>query len=600
MPKLQVGGASVGPELLGPWRDELCLQAARASTVVYGLGTGILSMTVSGTWQRLALTCAGLLSCVMVGIVAVADRPKGELRVWFVVVPSVLASLAGFVAVGFLAGPAVVLTVTMMIGGLLLGRRAMLLLLAVVILCITGIAWAMTHAIIPAPSLQDVAMTRVWPWVRTLSLMFLAIGLLGSVLLEMVTRLERSIDQLGAETRRREEAEQAKSAAEMQALANKQLEAVGQLAAGVAHDFNNNLAVIIGSAELLRTEHPVDAVSKELIDDILQSSRSAAQLTRQLLAYSRKGQMVLVPTHLHRLIDGTVSLLRRSIDPRVEIVTRLEAEDCRILADASALDNALLNLLVNARDAMPKGGTLTIATANQFIEPGSSPDQGGLAGGRYVLVEVLDTGDGIAKEVLPRVFEPFFTTKPVGKGTGLGLAAVIGTVKSLKGSIEVESELCCGTVFRILLPCCEATQVSVEADAQPQIVRGRGHVLLVEDDLRVRRSATATLTSLGYEVTAATDGLHALEIYQSPGKRIDLVILDLRMPRLDGEATFDRLHHLEPQLPVLIWSGHGGEQDIENMLERGAVGYIQKPFRIAEFSHVVRDAMELGRQFLPR
>jgi CheY-like chemotaxis protein len=373
-------------------------------------------------------------------------------------------------------------------------------------------------------------------------------------------------------------------------LASKQLETIGQLAAGIAHDFNNSLAVIIASAELLKEEPHETLCASELVEDILTSSQRAARLTSQLLAYSRKAQMVLEPTDIHQLIDNTVALLRRSIDPCVQVGTRLNAENANVLADTSLLDSALLNLLVNARDAMPKGGQLTIATSS-FEVAGKSPKLAhGLSPGNYVLIEVLDTGEGIPLEVLPNIFDPFFTTKPIGKGTGLGLAAVAGTIKSLKGSIEVESELGCGTAFRILLPCVANTDSAVKQGVT-QLKSGSGRVLLVDDDALVRRAAAATLQSLGYDVTIATDGIHALEVFKAATVPFKLAILDLRMPRMDGEATFDALHRLAPNLAILIWSGFGGDLDVETLLRKGAVGFIQKPYRIVEFSHAVYEAV---------
>lgn len=320
------------------------------------------------------------------------------------------------------------------------------------------------------------------------------------------------------------------------------------------------------------------------------SSHRASQLTRQLLAYARKAPVVRVPTELHQLIQATVTLVRRSIDPKVQVESRLNAQSTMVLADPSLLENALLNLLVNARDAMPSGGTLTIATSNCAIAE-SSPEHGrGLAAGAYVLTEVIDTGMGIASDALSRIFEPFYTTKPVGKGTGLGLSAVLGTVNTHRGSITVESELGCGTAFRILLPC-EGTESSSMTREVAQLMRGSGRILLVDDDSMVRRAAVATLPSLGYDVATACDGVEALEVLRANADGYDLAILDLQMPRMNGEATFDALRELAPELPILVWSGHGGDVDVERILRQGAAGFIQKPYRLAELSRVVHDAL---------
>lgn len=574
----------------GSWRDVLSLRAAKASALFYALGTVVIVMTIRRPQPLLMMASVGLTCCLLATVIALSGRPRGTLRAWCIVGPSILVSIVGFGMVGFLSGPSVLLSVSMTLGGLLLGKRAMMALLGVAVAGIGLVAWAMIHSIIPTPVASDVAMKQVVPWVRTISIMILAIGFLSGLLIEIVAQMERLLSQAQQETRRREEAERAKAQTEIMSLSNKQLETIGQLAAGIAHDFNNNLSVIIGSAELLREELQERDVPHALVEDILTSSQRAANLTRQLLAYSRKAQMVMVPTDVHQLLDDTVGMLRRSIDPRVEVVAKLNAENANVLADATLLNSSLLNLLVNARDAMPNGGQLTIATSSHEVTTESSIREHGLAPGAYVLIEVLDTGEGITAEVLPSIFDPFFTTKPIGKGTGLGLAAVAGTVKSHKGSIDVESEIGCGTAFRILLPCC-TTANSVLTQAAAKLTLGSGRVLLVDDDALVRRAAAATLHSLGYEVTVATDGIHALELFREATEPFRVVILDLRMPRMDGETTFEELHRLAPSLPIVIWSGYGGELDVEVMLRKGASGFIQKPYRIVELSHVVHRAI---------
>jgi two-component system, cell cycle sensor histidine kinase and response regulator CckA len=212
----------------------------------------------------------------------------------------------------------------------------------------------------------------------------------------------------------------------------------------------------------------------------------------------------------------------------------------------------------------------------------------GLPPGPCVLLEVIDTGRGIPKEQVPNIFDPFFTTKPVGKGTGLGLASVAGTVKAHGGSIEVNSDVDAGTVFRVLLPCSDPENVAL-APATTSVMHGEGEILLVEDDAMVGMTAVATLQSFGYKVTHAIDGKTALEHVSAHPGRFQLVLLDLRMPGLSGEATFEQLRELEPALPVLIWSGYGAEQDVSAMLRRGAVGFVQKPYRVAELSRTVAD-----------
>jgi CheY-like chemotaxis protein len=319
----------------------------------------------------------------------------------------------------------------------------------------------------------------------------------------------------------------------------------------------------------------------------LQASQRSAELTRQLLAYSRKAQMLLTPTDLHHLIDNTVVLLRRSIDPRVNVVTELRAARAIVAADSALLESALLNLLLNACDAMPNGGTLTIATSTSAGLPSfeDTPPNRKAA----LLLEVSDTGVGVKPEALPHIFDPFFTTKPIGRGTGLGLAAVAGTIKAHGGKIEVESEPGRGSCFRVLLPCTEERPTS--RPPSNDIQRGSGEILLVDDDAMVSLTAVATLRSFGYTVTHAPEGKVALELVHDQPQRFRLVLLDLRMPGMSGEQTFDGLRALNPNLRVLIWSGYGAEQDVAAMLRRGAVGFVQKPYRVAELSRKIAEAM---------
>jgi signal transduction histidine kinase/CheY-like chemotaxis protein len=406
-------------------------------------------------------------------------------------------------------------------------------------------------------------------------------------LLAVIARIERALALASSETLRREQAERARAEAEQQNLASKQLEIVGRLAAGVAHDFNNNLTAIMGCAELLKHEAGGNAGIVELTDGIMQASQRSAELTRQLLAYSRKAQMLLAPTDLHYLVENTVSILRRSIDPRISVLAELAAERPFVAADSALLESALLNLLVNACDAMPNGGTLTIATS--AVAGVRTANSGATSARGAVLLEVTDTGVGVKPEALPHIFDPFFTTKPIGRGTGLGLAAVAGTIKAHGGTIDVESELGRGTSFRVVLPCAEATTTS--RPPAHDVHKGSGEILLVDDDAMVSLTAIATLKSFGYTVTHVTEGKLAVEAVQKAPARFRLVLLDLRMPGMTGEETFDALRAIAPRLRILIWSGYGAGQDVAAMIRRGAAGFVQKPYRVAELSRQIAEAL---------
>ncbi len=573
-----------GDEALA-WRTDLALKLIRALLVIFSASGAFIWFAMASSASRDRLLICALSAAVVVSVPALTGRPRGTARGWIIIVPSLVTALMGYANVGVLSGPGVCLTVTLMLAGLLLGRRAMIGLTLASAVVLASVAWAVVSGRIPAPNRVDIDMTLARTWIRSLGVTFLAISLFGGLMVAVVTRMERSLRLARQETLRREQAERARAEAELQAVESKQLEMVGRLAAGVAHDFNNNLTAIMGSAELLNMELPPQHAGRELSDSILQASQRLAELTRQLLAYSRKARMLQTPTDLHAVIGQAVTLARRSMDPNITILTELNARYMTVAGDAALLQSAVLNLLINARDAMPSGGKLTVATASIELTRNSAK---GLPVGTCVVLEVVDTGRGIPKEQVPHIFDPFFTTKPVGKGTGLGLAAVAGTVKAHGGSIEVNSDLETGTVFRVYLPCSEPEGLA-PAPSGTAVVHGEGEVLLIEDDAMVSMTAIATLQSFGYKVTYAQDGKTALEQVSAHPGRFQLALLDLRMPGLSGEATFAKLRDLEPGMPVLIWSGYGAEQDVSAMLKRGAVGFVQKPYRVADLSRIVAE-----------
>lgn len=586
-----LGPAATGSDEAHAWRNELALRLVRMLTVVLLISGVIVMLGVTRQHGRGALGVLVLLAAGVTAVPALTGRPKGAALAWLIVIPALAVSFGGYAMVGALSGPGVVMMVTLMLSGLLLGPRAMIATTIAAGVGVTLVAWAMVTGRIPPPSVLDVSMTQASTWARSLSVTFFAISLFGGLMVALVTRMEHWLRLARQETLRREQAERERAEAQLMALESKQLEMVGRLAAGVAHDFNNNLTAIMGCAELLKLELPDPHLGRELSDSILQASQRLAELTRQLLAYSRKARMLQAPTDLHAIVTEAVSLLRRSIHPNVTVRMELSAKQSTVAADVSLLQSAILNLLLNARDAMPEGGTLTVGTSSLELTRSSAR---GMPVGPCVVIEVIDTGHGIAKDQLSSIFDPFFTTKPLGKGTGLGLAAVAGTIKAHGGSIEVNSDVGVGTVFRIYLPCTDP-EGQVALPAVTAVVQGEGEILLVEDDAMVSMTAVATLKSFGYSVTHAPDGASALEQVRAHPGRFQLVLLDLRMPGLSGEATFEKLLELEPGLPVLIWSGYAAEQDVATMLKKGAVGFVQKPYRVAELSRTVAENLRAPR-----
>jgi len=375
------------------------------------------------------------------------------------------------------------------------------------------------------------------------------------------------------------------------------MEAVGELAGGIAHDFNNVLTAVQGNAELLRALLPAESEQAEFAEEILKASHRAADLTRQLLAFARKGRFETAVVDVHELIREVATMLSHGIDRRIEVELDLAAENAGVLGDSSQLQSALLNLGLNARDAMPTGGTLTYSTRCLWMDEAHcrlEPYE--IVPGEYIEIAVADTGVGMDRDLQQRVFEPFFTTKDRGKGTGLGLAGVYGCAKSHRGGIRVYSEPGMGSTFRLLLPLATGRDGGAAASARPQagVVRGTGHLLLVDDEEMVRTFAASALRSLGYVVSTCTDGAEAVAFFQRNREEIDLVILDLIMPRLSGADAFARMREIDPEVKVLVSSGFNRNGTADALVAQGALGFLHKPFRIDELSQAV--ARHVARQ----
>ena len=372
------------------------------------------------------------------------------------------------------------------------------------------------------------------------------------------------------------------------------LEALGQLASGVAHDFNNLLTGIFGNASLLLDGLPPGTPGREQAQDIERAAARAAELTQQLLGFARQAVLRLVPTDVRTCVDEAVRLLRRTIDPRITIEVRAQPDLWRVRVDAGQINQVIMNLGLNARDAMPEGGSLILETAN--IAVGSDQVQRGPEArvGEFVRLRVTDTGSGMAPEVRERIFEPFFTTKEPGKGTGLGLAMVFGIIRQHQGWIECHSEVGRGSQFEFYLPRChDLPAVAAGLEAGP-VAGGSETILLVDDEAVVRNLGHTILTRRGYRVLVAEDGQQAVEIYQGCPGRIDLVILDLTMPRLSGRDTLQRIRAIDPGVPVLLASGYAAEQLADPGAE-GVVAFLHKPYRPQELASVVRVALDRKR-----
>ena len=369
------------------------------------------------------------------------------------------------------------------------------------------------------------------------------------------------------------------------------LNALGQLAGGIAHDFNNQLTAILGYAQLLG-HRTADPELREFAEAIGLIATRSADLTRQLLAFARKGRAGSAAIDVHSLLDELTRMLGRTIDPRVAVRARLEAPEAWTIGDPGQLQSAFLNLALNARDAMPEGGELTFLTDLVPLDEAQARDTPeGLAAGRYLRVRVADTGLGMTEAVRRRLFEPFFTTKQPGHGTGMGLAAVYGTIRNHRGTVRVESEAGRGTVFTVLLPLADRRAEAERPAPGAGLVPGRGHVLVAEDRPAVLQVTTRLLLQLGYRVSARTDGLAALELYRESWREIDLVLLDVMMPGLSGSAAFSEMRRINPAVRAVLTSGHPLEPEQERLLEEPGVRFIQKPFGLSDLARCLSSAL---------
>lgn len=404
------------------------------------------------------------------------------------------------------------------------------------------------------------------------------------------------ISKVAQDISARRDTERALRHAQEQLLQAQKMEAIGSLAGGIAHDFNNLLSVIMGYAGLLLLDTPRSAAAHHELTQILNAGQRAGDLTRQLLAFSRKQVQQIQSVDLNRCVSGLEGMLARLLGPELRVSVILDAKLARCRADPTQLEQVILNLAVNARDAMPQGGALTVQTANVFLDARYAAEHADVVPGSYVMLSVQDTGTGIDPAHLPRIFEPFFTTKKEDKGTGLGLATVYGIVKQSGGHVALDTTLGQGTTFRVYLPAADAAQVEQEVSVlEPLARRGTETVLLVDDDEAVRAATSAMLRRLGYLVHEAVGAGDAIVLAEQLGTSIKLVVTDIAMPHMDGRQLVQRLAPMLPNLRVLYISGHASGIHIDDALgQTPALGYLPKPFLPHELGYAVRTLLDLA------
>ena len=372
------------------------------------------------------------------------------------------------------------------------------------------------------------------------------------------------------------------------------MESVGLLAGGVAHDFNNALTLIMGSTEVLAEEIRPGTEAAATLDDIRRATARGASLTRQLLAFSRKDVIAPRVVDFNALVSETERMLRRLLGEDIELTALLDPAIAHVRVDPGQWDQVLMNLAVNARDAMTGCGRLTIRTRDLWIDAGSADPVRGIQTGRYVEVSIEDTGCGMPQDVMSRIFEPFFTTKGVGHGTGLGLAVVYGIVRQSGGHIDVRSEINVGTTFTILIPTIDAAvDCATEccSSSQTQGQTGSETILLVEDEESLRRMAARVLTKHGYTVLQAASGLDALRMLEQHPGEIHLLVTDVVMPGMDGRELAGKVRDRRPDIRMLFTSGYTEDAILHRGIEAARVAFLQKPYSPATLAGTIRKVL---------
>ena len=374
--------------------------------------------------------------------------------------------------------------------------------------------------------------------------------------------------------------------AELELRQFQKMDSIGQLAGGIAHDFNNMLAGILGAAEMIQLSNP-DPDIRRFSDIIMNSAQQAAGLTTKLLAFSRRGTVLEGPVNLHNVIRDAASILERSIDKRITLNLKLDARFCTTTGDTTEIQSAILNLGLNARDAISENGSIAISTKNTTLDDTfaiRSPFP--ITPGEYIDIRIQDDGIGMSREIQQRIFEPFFTTKAVGKGTGLGLSALYGTVSQHKGAVSFYSEPGCGTVFHVYLP---VTRKEDGGTIQEEpIETGSGCILVIDDEDVVRYVTGLTLESLGYKPILAEDGQSGIRAYTDHQTEIDAVILDIIMPDLSGHEVLQAIRNVDPKARVILASGFSEDKSIDSLLKQEQIqGFLAKPYRKADLAQIL-------------
>ena len=407
-------------------------------------------------------------------------------------------------------------------------------------------------------------------------------------------RLNRVNAQLQAELAQRGRSEKEREKLEEQLRASQKMEAIGSLAGGIAHDFNNLLSVILSYAEFAIDDLPTNHPIRNDLLGVKKAATRAAELTRQLLAFSRKQVLQPVPLDVNQIVRGIEKMLRRVLGEHIDFVQLLAPDLGLTLADPGQVEQVLMNLVVNARDAMAEGGQLTIETSNAEVDEDFAASHLAVKPGSFVQLAVTDTGSGMDDQTRERIFEPFFTTKEKDKGTGLGLSTVYGIVKQTGGDIWVYSELGVGTTFKIYLPreLSATTATSIKPSAAPMRTNGTETILVAEDDLALNEIARRALEAAGYTVLTAANGQTALRTSAQHAGDIHLLLTDVVMPRMSGRVLAQELAKTRPYLKVIFMSGYTDDAIVHHGVLDAGTHFLVKPFTKADLTRKVREVLD--------
>lgn len=374
------------------------------------------------------------------------------------------------------------------------------------------------------------------------------------------------------------------------------MEAIGQLAGGIAHDFNNILGAISGYAEMIKQKYDSDTRLQKYSSMILSAAVRASDLTRKLLTFSRRGKMESTPFSTHSVLSDIADLLERTIDKRIKIVRELNAGEPLVCGDPAQFQTAIMNIALNARDAMQDGGEIVIRTENSEIDESLSKTKAyAISPGPHIKITINDNGSGMNEDTLSRIFEPFFTTKQQGKGTGLGLSSVYGAVKSHKGYIEADSTPGQGSTFVIYIPVIAETEHALHTNQKSKTIKGKGNILVVDDESFLCNALKEILSWIGYSAVTFTDGAEGVKYFSQNHDSIDLVILDLMMPGISGRECIKHLKEIRNDVKIVISSGYALEEERQKLFKEGVIDILQKPFMSAQLSNMLHNALRTER-----